>query len=569
MHNLGPSLEDLLPKKNNTSTSDDDGTAGEKLEEKIKEITIKEKEQEVAQNAQLAGLPYINLFGFGISPDTIATIDEPTARDLRVICFLNTGSEVRLGTVDYSDRVQALEQELTNRYHSNVSTYLISLHSFESAIKLYETLPKIRKFIAGVEITEEELKGYEEEIKSFHDLNEKIKKTSITETVTLIVAGAIKSRASDIHIEAEEVDIKVRYRIDGVLNDAASIPKDLWPRIISRIKQLSKLKINITDKPQDGRFTIFLSSGKIDVRVSCLPTAYGESVVIRLLMGTGAQIGFEELGLRGQAYDVLMEEIQRPNGMIITTGPTGSGKTTSLYSVLKKLNDPETKIITIEDPIEYELAGVNQSQVKGDYSFAKALRSILRQDPDVIMVGEIRDLETAEIAIQAALTGHLVLSTIHTNDAFGAIPRFLSMGAKPFLLAPALNVSIGQRLVRRICESCKQETTLDEKTLAKVMQKIKEIPENSGYKVDESKLKFYKGGGCDVCQNIGYKGRVGIFEIIRITGEMEKAIIAGNLSEYEVKQMAVKDGVITMAQDGILKAIDGITTVDEVFRVAE
>ncbi len=496
MHNLGPSLEDLLPKKNNAAASSAD-TAEQQLEEKIKEITIKEKEQEVAQNAQLAGLPYIDLFGFGISPDTIAIIDEPTARDLQVVCFLNTGQEIRLGTVNYSDRVQALEREFADKYHANISTYLISAHSLESALKLYEALPKIRHFITGVEITEEELKEYEEGIKSFHDLNEKIKKTSITETVTLIVAGAIKARASDIHIEAEEIDIKVRYRIDGVLNDAASIAKELWPRVISRIKQLAKLKINITDRPQDGRFTIFLANGKIDVRVSCLPTAYGESVVIRLLMGTSSQIGFEELGLRGQAYDVLMEEIQRPNGMIITTGPTGSGKTTSLYAVLKKLNDPQTKIITIEDPIEYELIGVNQSQVKGEYTFAKALRSILRQDPDVIMVGEIRDLETAEIAIQAALTGHLVLSTIHTNDAFGAIPRFLSMGAKPFLLAPALNVSIGQRLVRRICENCKQETTLDEKTLAKVMQKIKEIPENSGYKADENNLKFYKGGGCD------------------------------------------------------------------------
>jgi len=568
MSNLGPSLEDLLPQKKKAAPSDD-GTAGEKLNEKIQEITIKEKEQEVEQNAQLAGLPYINLFGFGISPDTIGTIDEATARDLQVVCFLNTGQELRLGTVDYTDRVQALEKELGEKYHAHISTYLISKHSFESALKLYEALPKIRKFIAGVEITEEELKGYEESIKTFRDLDEKIKKTSITETVTLIIAGGIKSRASDIHIEAEEKDIKVRYRIDGVLNDAASIAKDQWLRIISRIKQLSKLKINITDRPQDGRFTIFLTAGKIDVRVSCLPTAYGESVVIRLLMGTGSGIGFEELGLRGQAFDVLMEEIQRPNGMIITTGPTGSGKTTSLYAVLKKLNDSETKIITIEDPIEYELTGVNQSQVKGDYSFAKALRSILRQDPDVIMVGEIRDLDTAEIAIQAALTGHLVLSTIHTNDAFGAIPRFLSMGTKPFLLAPALNVSIGQRLVRRICENCKQEAALDEKTMAKVMQKIKEIPENSGYKVDAANLKFYKGGGCDACQNIGYKGRIGIFEIIRITGEMEKAIIAGNLSEYEVKEMAVKDGVITMAQDGILKAIDGLTTVDEVFRVAE
>ncbi|OGY43599.1 MAG: hypothetical protein A3B89_03630 [Candidatus Buchananbacteria bacterium RIFCSPHIGHO2_02_FULL_40_13] len=432
-------------------------------------------------------------------------------------------------------------------------------------------MPAVRKFIKGIEIKEEEIKKFEKDIRNFHDLNEKIKNVSMTELITLIIAGAIKSRASDIHIEAEEKDLKVRYRIDGVLNDVAILAKEVGPKITSRIKQLARLKINIVDRPQDGRFSIFLKNDRVDVRVSALPTGFGESIVIRLLIASAVSLSFEELGLRGRSYKTLEKEVKRPNGLIIATGPTGSGKTTTLYAILKKLNDPETKIITIEDPIEYELVGINQSQVTKEYTFAKGLRSIVRQDPDIIMVGEIRDLETAEIAIQAALTGHLVLSTIHTNDAFGTIPRFLALGAKPFLLAPALNVAIGQRLVRKICTDCKTETKLDEETLERVKKLLSALPveDKKEYKVDLDKLKFYKGQGCDVCQGLGYKGRIGIYEIMPIEGEIEDTIIKGNLSENEIKEMAVERGVISMVQDGLLKALEGITSVDEVFRVAE
>ena len=564
MSQLGASLDDLLKKG-----GEKDESTEYKLEQKLQEISIKEKEVETENKAAASGLPYINLAGFAVSPETLAIIPEERARELQIICFLNTGSEIRLGVVSHSDQVKQLEAEFKEKYHGNIATYLISRHSFDLAIKLYATLPRVRKFISGIEIKEEDLSKVEGEIKTFHELNERIQKTSMTELMTLIIAAAIKARSSDIHIEAEEKDVKVRYRIDGVLNDVAILNKEIWPRVISRIKQLSKLKINITDKPQDGRFSIFLTNDRIDVRVSCLPTAFGESVVMRLLMSSAAGLTFEQLGLRGRALEILSREIERPNGMIITTGPTGSGKTTSLYAILKKLNDPETKIITIEDPIEYELKGVNQSQVNEQYTFAKGLRSIVRQDPDIIMVGEIRDLETAEIAIQAALTGHLVLSTIHTNDAFGAIPRFMSMGAKPYLLAPALNCSIGQRLVRRVCDSCKQEIQIEEKYLERAKKLMEGLPANSGYSVDINNLKFFSGQGCDACQGIGFKGRIGIYEIMPLTGEMEKAITLGNLSEYDIKAMAFKDGIITMAQDGILKALDGITSVEEVFRVAE
>ena len=278
---------------------------------------------------------------------------------------------------------------------------------------------------------------------------------------------------------------------------------------------------------------------------------------------------FSDLGIRGRAFEQLTREVERPNGMIITTGPTGSGKTTTLYAMLKKLNNPETKIITIEDPIEYQLSGVNQSQTSQNYTFAKGLRSIVRQDPDIVMVGEIRDLETAEIAIQAALTGHLVLSTIHTNDASGTVSRFLSMGTKPYLLAPALNAMIGQRLIRRVCEQCKREIKLDDETDKRVLDLLKQLREEDRKEIDFNNLRFFDGGGCEACQGIGYKGRIGIYEVLTMNQEIEKLILASQASEYSLRDNAKKNGIITMAQDGLLKALDGITSVEEVFRVAE
>jgi type IV pilus assembly protein PilB len=387
----------------------------------------------------------------------------------------------------------------------------------------------------------------------------------------MIVASALKAEASDIHIEAEENMVVVRFRLDGILHNIAQLPKEMQKQLISRIKLLSGLKINIFDKPQDGRFTIFLTNDKVDVRVSTIPTGFGESIVMRLLRSAAVGLEFEDLGLRGKAYEELKRQINRPNGMIVTTGPTGSGKTTTLYAILKKLAKPEVKIITLEDPIEYRLPGINQSQIdvsKG-YTFPAGLRSILRQDPDVIMVGEIRDLETAETSIQAALTGHLVISTIHTNDASGAIPRFLSMGVKPFLLSPALNAIIGQRLVRRICPACKEETTLPPELLERVKKILSELPEEEKKGIDFKNLKFYHGKGCDKCNMIGYKGRIGIYEIMLMNKEIEELILSGEVSEYKMKEVAVKNGMVTMVQDGLLKALEGITTVEEVFRVAE
>ncbi len=544
----------------------------EKLQKKLLDIEIKKKEEETAGRARQSGFPYINLVDFPVSSESLSLIPQKEALRYRLLCFYRTEQAAKLA----SDRAENSElaeyrEQIEGAYGLKTELYLISEHSFNFIYQRYATLPKISKTVKGVEISPDELERFKNKIKTFKDLNQEIQKVKITELVSLVIASSIQSRASDIHIEAEETDIKVRFRIDGVLIDVAEIDKKFWPRVISRIKLLSGLKMNVTDRPQDGRFTIYLAKEKIDVRVSCLPTAYGESVVMRLLRSSVASLSFNELGFRENVEKALKRQIERPNGMIITTGPTGSGKTTTLYAILNKLNTPETKIITLEDPIEYHLKGINQSQVdkSKDYTFDKGLRSILRQDPDVVMVGEIRDLETAEIAIQAALTGHLVISTLHTNDAAGAMPRFLSMGVKPYLLAPAINAVVGQRLARRICKKCKKETTIISEDLQRVKKILSEIPEASGVKADLNNLKFYKGGGCDECQGLGYRGRVGLYEVFTIDADIEKAILEGELSEYKMKELAQKQGMVSMVQDGLLKSLEGLTTVEEVFRVAE
>lgn len=547
-------------------------TPDETLQSKVHELELASKERETQMRGAALGVPYINLKGFPVNQEALALLPENRARELEAIAFLYTGEETRIGAVDPTRKeIQELRYQIEERTHTRGGLYIISKESLALALKLYAALPKIKKIIRGVEIPSDELEKYQKEIENFKDLQGKITSVPITDVLVLMIAASIQARSSDVHIEAEENDVKIRFRVDGALVDAAKLDRDAWPRIISRIKLISGLKINVTNRPQDGRFTIFLKQEKIDVRVSTIPTAYGESVVMRLLRQAAVALDFDALGVRGLASERLKRAIEKPNGMIITTGPTGSGKTTTLYAVLKKLNSPDTKIITLEDPIEYRVEGLNQSQIdpSKEYTFAQGLRSILRQDPDIVMVGEIRDLETADISVQAALTGHLVLSTIHTNDAAGAIPRFLSMGVKPFLLAPALNAVVGQRLVRRIHEDCKVDDELDAATLERVKKTLADMPEKSGQKVDLNALKFWKGKGCSACGDIGYKGRVGVYEVFTLNAEIEKLTLAGNLSQYEMAAAAKRDGMITMAQDGLLKALDGITSVEEVFSVAE
>ena len=561
-------IEDLMKASEDSAGGEEN--AQTKFVAKNSEIKRKEVERLTKSKAASLGLPYINLTGFPISPEALSLIREDQAKTLEAVCFYYDGKKLHIGTTKPDqDAIDKVLEQLKEKYHCQASLYLFTDYSLEYAMNLYKALPKVRKIVRNIELTARDLDKFSEKFSSFRDLQAQINKAEITDIVTMIMAAAVKSESSDIHIEAEEEIIKTRFRIDGVLHDVAIMEKELWKKIISRLKGLSRVKINITDKPQDGRMSIVTKHERIDIRVSFLPTNFGESVVMRLLRSSAVGLKFEDLGIRGKAYSQLKKEIERPNGMIITTGPTGSGKTTTLYAILKSLNKQEAKIITIEDPIEYQLVGVNQSQTSDKYTFAKGLRSIVRQDPDVIMVGEIRDLETAEIAIQAALTGHLVLTTIHTNDAAGTVPRLLSMGTKPFLVSPALNAMIGQRLVRKICPDCKEEASLDKALEEKVVSLLENLGEEEKAKINFKKLKFYQGKGCEACQGIGYKGRVGIFEIMNMNSEIEKLILAGKVSEYDMREISAKYGMITMVQDGVLKALDGITTLAEVFRVSE
>lgn len=557
------SIENLL-----NPTGDEESTAG-RFAKKQGEIKIKEIEKKTEKRATTLGLGYVNLVGFPISPEALALIQEERAKELGAVCFFYDGKNVRLGCVEPSDQIKNELADLSERYYADPGLYLISENSYEAALEAYRSVPKIKKYESGIEISEDNLEKFKKDIANYKNLNDKINDVNISDVVTLMLATAIKLKASDIHIEAEEAGVAVRIRIDGVLQEAALINRDKWKKIISRLKILSRVKINIEGRPQDGRYTIYLKNKKIDVRCSFLPTAYGESVVMRLLDSSAASLEFESLGIRPEIMPLLRKEIAKPNGLILTTGPTGSGKTTTLYAVINKLNQPGNKIITLEDPIEYQLAGINQSQVdsKHGYTFSDGLRSVLRQDPNVVMVGEIRDLETAEIAVQASLTGHLVLSTLHTNDAAGVIPRLIDIGVKPYFLVPSINAVIGQRLVRLLCKNCRQEKvlTIEEKEIINKILAV--ISPRAGINIPGTLPPIYKAGdGCETCGFIGYQGRVGIYEIFTMDDKI-KQLTVDKAPSFKILQQAIENGMITMLQDGILKTLEGRTSLEEVYRV--
>jgi len=545
------------------------------LDEKLKDIGVRERERETQDQAYRLGLPYVSLYGFSVAPDALALIPEETAKTAQAICYSFTAhKEIKLATTDpHNPNFLALIADLGHAHKTQVSVALTSPHSMGYALDRYKAVPKVYIPPHGVEIPEETLRKFSASLTRVTDLTAKFSEVSLTDLVVLLMAASIVADASDVHIEAEEQQVTVRFRIDGILHTVASIDRERYRALITRLKLLSNLKINVEDRPQDGHVVLHLSGERVDVRVSCLPTAHGESVVMRLLRGNAVQLSFDDLGLGAALEAALKRAIARPNGMMVVCGPTGSGKTTTLYAILKTLNTADTKIITIEDPIEYQIEGINQSQVDPahNYTFATGLRSIVRQDPDVILIGEIRDLETADIALQSALTGHLVFSTLHTNDAAGAIPRFLSMGAKPYLLAPALNDVLAQRLVRLVCTSCKQPTLLSPEYAEQVKNALASLPppaaKDAG--VDIAKPSFVTAKGCEACQEIGYKGRVGIYELLTMNPDIERIILSGAISEYQIRDIAQKQGMITMLQDGILKAMAGITTLEEVFRVVQ
>lgn len=544
----------------------------QEFESKMEEIRNKQKEKEVKRKAQKIGYPYLDLTDFSVTQKALKLMPKEQVKEKQVAPFFYNVEELRLGALDpTSSQAQQLKEQLAEETEANVKLYTISQRSLDHILELYDRLPEIENVRKEVDIDPEALEQVQSNIDDFSSLQDRINDADSTSDIVNFILGAgIELDASDVHIEAEDDEFQVRLRIDGVLHDAATLPKDRYEKVVSRIKLVASLKLNITDEPQDGRFTINLEDlGEVDVRVSTVPTVYGESVVMRLLKQDREDLTLEDLGVHEKYLKLLKEQIHRPNGMIITTGPTGSGKTTTLYSIMDILNEPQVKIITLENPVEYKMEGVNQSEVGEDYSFAKGLESMLRQDPDIAMVGEIRNLETAETATQAALTGHLILSTLHTNDASGAIPRFLSMGTKPFLLAPALNCIIGQRLVRKLCDNCKHEAELDSERKDDVEEIINTMPEDIKQEAKQKEQTFYSPDGCDECNGIGYEGRVGIFEIFVIDDEFEDMILSEDVAEHEIKQKAQDKGMMTMVQDGILKALDGITSISEVFRVIE
>ncbi len=538
------------------------------FQKKMQHIHEDQLEKEARIQAESFSLGYVDLRKYPILLDTLGLLPQEFAEEHQLISFLIEKDtwHIALRQLPTDNIQQTINTLLPKSHAARVGWFFISEASYRAALKQYAGVPVLKHVEGGVEISAQELARYQAEIKDFRDLPGHLKGVSVSEMLTMFLAGAMRAQASDIHIEAEEKSIQVRYRIDGVLYPVAELPLEDWKKIIARLKLLSGLKINITDKPQDGHFTIFLTNDKLELRVSTLPTNYGESVAMRLLRGSAAGLRFEDLGVVGKAREQLVHEMKRPSGMIITCGPTGSGKTTTLYAILNKLNSSGTNIITLEDPIEYKLPGINQSQVNAakGYTFVAGLKSALRQDPNIIMVGEIRDLETAEVSINAALTGHLVLSTIHTNMAAGALPRFLAMGVKPFLLAPALNSIVGQRLVRRLCQACKQKINLSPETLAKVKEALKNLADGP-----PAPWTFYTSPGCGQCTNLGYQGRIGIYEVFTMSKEIEAEILKGQMSEYTIQEIAVKQGMVTMMQDGLLKALQGLTSVEEVFRVTE
>ncbi|MFA6486329.1 MAG: GspE/PulE family protein [Candidatus Magasanikbacteria bacterium] len=566
-----PSINDLIKESKGAVIDKDKSAVQAQFHDKMKSMELQTLEKMVATQAVKFGLPHIDLALFPVSADALRAIPEEIARAKKIVCFYYTPESIKVGCVHYTPDLDDFIFQLGERHHASVELFLISEHSLEAVLHFYSNLPIVKPVTKDIVITDEEINRYQISINNLKSIEQQFSNVSMTDILTLMVAAALKINASDIHIEAKESGIVVRYRVDGILHDVARLPIEQWKKFVSRIKLLAALKMNVTDRPQDGRVTLQLPKYSLDVRVSTLPTIYGESVVMRILHSGNKGVTYDELGLRGRAYVALKREIERPNGMIITTGPTGSGKTTTMYAIMNTLNKPGVKIITLEDPIEIKMEGINQSQVdlSKDYTFSKGLRSILRQDPDICMVGEIRDLESAEIAIQSALTGHLMLSTVHTNSASGAVPRFLSMGVKSFLLAPALNAVIGQRLVRRICPKCIEEQELDSASLERVGKIMQGLPKEEQDQVATHGMKFYHGKGCEACSGLGYKGRIGIYEIFSMTKEIEQVILSNQVSEYLIQDLAVKGGMVTMAQDGILKALDQITTVEEVLRVAE
>ncbi|OGH11247.1 MAG: hypothetical protein A2857_06505 [Candidatus Levybacteria bacterium RIFCSPHIGHO2_01_FULL_36_15] len=511
--------------------------------------------------AKLIGIPFISVATLPFMPEALSSVPKALAEKFSLVPFSFDKENNTLSVA----MIDPLDIEAVNFLRQKTNLLVKVFQGIPSEI---DTAIQAEYNIGLVGEVKEALRETEQAVKTFdkESINQVIKEAPIAKIVSTILEYAMKSRASDIHIEPQEDRVRVRYRIDGILYERLSLPKGVQEAVTSRIKILSGMKIDEHRIPQDGRFNFKISSQEVDLRVSALPIVFGEKIVMRLLSKSGGIPTLVELGLRGSSLKNLQDAILRPHGIIIVCGPTGSGKTTTLYSVLSKINTTKVNISTLEDPVEYQLPGINQVQINTDVglTFANGLRSFLRQDPNIILVGEIRDKETTELAIQAALTGHLVFSTVHTSSAAGTLPRLIDMGAETFLLASTMTAVLAQRIARKICTNCKIEYIPPQEI-------ILEIKKNLGDLLPKDKseeFRLYKGRGCDSCGNSGYYGRVGIFELMVISEKIEKLILQ-KADALTIENMSKNEGMITMKQDGYLKAIEGVSTIDEILRVAQ
>ena len=551
-----------------------------KIEEKKEvetqmKVSINESEEKgLSEKAQEIGVQFLSEMPINANKKSIQTLSEDIARQNRMVVFDVDKKEniMHIAMVDPQD-VNALNvlRFIAQKDRMNMELYLIPPLLLESFFSLYGSAERaVEDVVQSFEDDDEEDK------KDFNIVGEKesVKDAPVAKLVHVIIKHALDGKASDIHIEPIDKTYRVRFRQDGVLHASLTFPLDVGRAVISRIKILSNLKIDEKRKPQDGRFRINDKGNDIDFRVSSLPVVEGEKIVMRVLEKDRQTFDLKELGMMGTQYEMFLERIKDPFGMILMTGPTGSGKSTTLYAFLKILNGEERNIITLEDPVEYFVPGINQSQVKPEigYTFGSGLRSILRQDPNVIMVGEIRDGETAELGVHAALTGHLVFSTVHTNNAIGALPRLIDLGIEPFLIASAVRVIAAQRLVRRVCDDCKEEMTVPDNVIEKIKSELDGVSEDEmrKYGLDPSQdFKFYRGKGCKKCGNLGLRGRLALYEAIDLDREMQDLIVEEDGNVLKVERLARNRGFITLKQDGILKMLLGMTTLSELQRVTE
>lgn len=512
-----------------------------------------------AARAKLLNVPFVSLENKAISTDILNLIPEPVARRYLLIPFDKQNSQLLVAMADPLDLqvIQFIEKKsgMTIKPFLALPEDILKAVSDQYAQNLTTEVTSALKEVAEVK---PEVKGEAPEI---------IREAPVSNIVNQLLEYAIKTRASDIHIEPQDDQTRVRFRIDGILHEKIILPKGVHDALISRIKILSVLKIDEKRLPQDGRFTFTYGKEIVDLRVSTVPTVHGEKVVMRLLSKSTGAPSLQELGLRGLSLKNFDTQLLRTHGIIIICGPTGSGKTTTLYSILTKISTTRINVLTIEDPVEYQIAGVNQVQANPSIglTFASALRSFLRQDPNTIMVGEIRDTETADLAIQAALTGHQVFSTLHTNTAAGSLPRLLDMGAEPFLLASSVNAIVGQRVVRKICPHCRTTFTPPPEVVENIQTVLGRLAPTQ---VTGGQIQLFKGKGCGECNNVGYLGRMGIFEVLVISDSIARQILE-RASAHDIEARAVAEGMVTMKQDGYLKALEGITTLEEVLRVAQ